>query len=87
MKAHRVRLNMTPVIDETTSEIVIGYHCGLLESSEEVIPDAIKHYTTTTSSIYSAGGHQAANLNDPPSFSRNFKFSVDIPDTMGVSSA
>ena len=87
MKSRRVRLNMTPVIYETTSEIVIG-NCSekndQLESSEEEIPDAIEHYKRT-SRFYTVGGHQAVNPNDPPSFSRNFKPSADIPDMMGSS--
>jgi hypothetical protein len=80
---------MTPVIDETTSEIVIGNRLeknDQLESSEDDIPDAIKHYNST-SSLYTAGGHQAVNPNDPPSFSRDFKLSADIPDSVGGSSA
>ena len=57
-----------------------------LESPEtDDIPDAIEHYNSN-SSLYTAGGHQAVNPNDPPSFSRGFKLSADIPDSMGGSS-
>ena len=95
IKARRVRLNMTPATDDAISEIVpddtvtVVGNClekaDPLESPEtDDTPDAIEYYNSN-SSLYIAGGHQVANLNDPPSFNRGFKLSAVVPDSMGGS--